>query len=543
MLRTSPRHILAQILVNKIRAFHRDESGALIIFTLVLFMLMVMMGGVAVDVMRHEAMRTKLQNTLDRCVLMAASLDQRLVPETVLRDCVAKTGLTDQLADVRVVDALNRREVAAIGVAPTNPYFLHLIGINEFDAKGRSTATQAINNVEISLALDVSGSMSGTKIAELKVAAQQFVDTVTAGDEHKRVSISLVPYNAQVNLGADLMNQYNVQNRHSAAGSNCLELPQASYASTAMPKETALRQMAHADYAYNTNYAWGYVSPTDATYARPNFNATFCRTTSVNQVRLPSTNAETLKAQIRALEAGGNTSILMGMKWGVTLLDPQTRPVFQDLAAQNKMASELAVRPFAYNDNDTKKIVVLMTDGEHVSHTLITDAYKTGPSGIYKASDGRYSVYKADRVGTNKYWVPHSQSWASSAYRPSRGSVTQQDWSAIWADLKVAYVAWQFYALPASNLGQDANTAFYAAFNAMVQSNPNRAGLNASLQQTCAAVKDQNVVVYGVAFQAPTNGQAQIRSCATSEAHYFDGDIGSAFSAIASDITKLRLTQ
>ena len=44
-------------------------------------------------------------------------------------------------------------------------------------APGASTAEQRVNNVEIVLVLDVSGSMSGTKITNLKSAAAEFVDT------------------------------------------------------------------------------------------------------------------------------------------------------------------------------------------------------------------------------------------------------------------------------------------------------------------------------------------------------------------------------
>jgi hypothetical protein len=54
------------------------------------------------------------------------------------------------------------------------------------------------------------------------------------------------------------------------------------------------------------------------------------------------------------------------------------------------------------------------------------------------------------------------------------------------------------------------------------------------------------VIVYGIAFEAPTNGQAAISNCATSPAHYFNASglqISTAFRSIASNISQLRLTQ
>src|SRR5215204_2390536 len=53
------------------RRFGRNEDGTLVIFALMMSLLMIMMGGIAVDVMRYETRRTSLQNTLDRSTLAA----------------------------------------------------------------------------------------------------------------------------------------------------------------------------------------------------------------------------------------------------------------------------------------------------------------------------------------------------------------------------------------------------------------------------------------------------------------------------------------
>lgn len=76
-----------------------------------------------------------------------------------------------------VTEGLNFRNVNAKALADAKPFFLHVIGINGLKAPGASTAEQRVNNVEIVLVLDVSGSMSGTKITNLKSAAAEFVDT------------------------------------------------------------------------------------------------------------------------------------------------------------------------------------------------------------------------------------------------------------------------------------------------------------------------------------------------------------------------------
>ena len=63
----------------------------------------------------------------------------------------------------------------------------------------------------------------------------------------------------------------------------------------------------------------------------------------------------------------------------------------------------------------------------------------------------------------------------------------------------------------------------------------------------CNNVKAQNVIVYTIGFQAPTDALALLRSCATSPSYFFDAQDGSAlreaFTKIAADLTELRLSQ
>ncbi len=70
--------------------------------------------------------------------------------------------------------------------------------------------------------------------------------------------------------------------------------------------------------------------------------------------------------------------------------------------------------------------------------------------------------------------------------------------------------------------------------------------MNNRLLSLCTAVKQQGIVVYTVAFEAPTAGRNLLRSCASSSNHAFDVnglEIRSAFASIATSIRKLRLTQ
>lgn len=545
--------------------FGKNEDGALIIFALFLFFLMVTMGGVAVDYMRYEQRRTALQNTLDRGVLAAAAMNQQLDPESVVRDYFNKAGITGNIDAIRVTDSLNGRSVTATGTTDADPIFLHLVGIDSLDANGAAGAEQRVNNVEIALVLDVSGSMSGAKIAALRAAASEFVQTVLESDTQRRISIAVVPYNAQVNLGATLAGQYTLTNVHGVAGANCVEPPTSSFAAPGLSPTSPLPMAAFADVVNGTNQTTSFVSPSDANFGKMVNTSPFCRKNPENVVRLPSNDVATLQAQINALTAGGNTSITLGMKWGLAMLDPGSRGVFSNLIGAGAMNAAFAGRPFDYADSDSMKVVVLMTDGEHVAHTRINDNYKTGNSPIWRSTgDGNYSIRhttgRPAAAGANQFWVPHlcvsndcrsglntAEAWRAAAWNSGAGT-TQQTWQAVWANERLSWVAWQLYARA---LGTNATRSaqYNAAWNLLSSNYASVGDMNNSLQASCTQAKDRGVLVYGIAFEAPAGGITQIRNCAISDSYFFNAsttgglDIQTAFRTIATNITQLRLTQ
>ena len=57
------------------RRFKSDEDGSILIFSIFLFVITILVGGIAVDVMHYESRRIAVQNTLDSAILGASSLD------------------------------------------------------------------------------------------------------------------------------------------------------------------------------------------------------------------------------------------------------------------------------------------------------------------------------------------------------------------------------------------------------------------------------------------------------------------------------------
>ena len=207
------------------------SSGGAIVLGLVFFTLMIMMGGLAVDLMRFEHTRTTLQQTTDRAVLAAAAMSQQLDPEAVVQDYFLKAGLATHLKSVDVVENYNSKSVEITASSVVDPFFMQMLGITELEAPAASRAEERITDVEISLVLDISGSMdSSNRLINLKPAASEFVDTIFAGAEPGRTTISIIPYSGHVNLGSTLASVFPytpIQTK-----SYCMDLPSSTFSST-----------------------------------------------------------------------------------------------------------------------------------------------------------------------------------------------------------------------------------------------------------------------------------------------------------------------
>lgn len=501
--------------------FRTDERGGLIIFGLILLTLMIMMGGLAVDLMRHERTRTELQQTLDRSVLAASSLRQTLPAEGVVRDYFDKAGLSRYLSSVTVDEGLNYRTVTADAAADTEPFFMHMMGIDKFEAAGASIAEQRISNIEISLVLDISGSMSGSRINNLRPAAKEFIDTVIASSEPGLITVSIIPYNSQVNLGAPLMSQFNVTRLHDA--SSCIELPDSAFNSISVSQTTPFVHNSHFD------------AMTSSTGAS---NMTFnCPPQAGNVVTPLNGDANYLKGRIDALITGGYTSIDVGMKWGSLLLDPAAEPVVDGLITAGAVDAQFQGRPKSKSSTDpTMKVVVLMTDGDNTNEYKMKPAYTSGLSPLYRHNtNGRLSAYN-DRSGSDDYFWDSDNSWHTSPEGGTSGS-TQLAWPEVWAQYSINYITSKLLS-PA--FGYYSSTWKNEIVTTISSIKDTR------LRQVCDAAKAENIIVFGVAFEAPSAGRAALLNCATSPSHYFNAsgiEITSTFRAIANQISQLRLTQ
>ncbi|WP_173487734.1 pilus assembly protein TadG-related protein, partial [Aliiroseovarius sp. xm-m-354] len=227
----------------------------MLVLMLAVFFGITIFSGLAVDLANHERTRTTFQTHLDNAVLAAASLSQDLDPEEVVRSYLTSAGLDAsevliETSEEKIGGILVGRTVEASLPAGLNTYFFRFFDIDTLGMTISSEATERVEDIEISLVLDVSGSMgeitsdrSGIKLTLLKNAASDFVETILSDSEEGRVSISIVPYSTKVNAGAALLGQYSVTTEHNY--SHCVDFDADDFTHLGISTASELQRTGH----------------------------------------------------------------------------------------------------------------------------------------------------------------------------------------------------------------------------------------------------------------------------------------------------------
>lgn len=483
--------------------FLKDENGGMTWFCTVILLIILMVGGAAVDIMRNEMNRTRIQSVTDRAALAAADLEQTLDPRLVVRSYFKAYGLEGFIKKIEpkgfgtpasgTVSDGRSVHIQAEMTAPSD--FLRLVGVKTLKSPAISTAQEKVTNVEISLVLDISGSMrhaatgGGTKIGAVKTAATKFVYTVLNDDAKDRVSLSVVPYSGQVNAGPEILGAMNVNKLHDY--SHCVEFAESDFSQTDISTTTPMRQGQH--------FTW-YHQSLDSKITKPDCPMRkYERIHAISQDKheiagelvvdsdgkpILTTGGDlqiTKKGKIQRFTHQAFTAIHYGAKWGITLLDPSFRKINKVLT-KDSMDATFSERPLDFG-SDVQKHLVLMTDGQNVDTRRINWEYYNEPSEV-------------------AHWNYNS----AGAYYDALSSTQRDD-----------FISIEFTAARADTF----------------------------LKRVCKAAKDKNIVVWTIAFEMESSDADVMEACASSKSHHFNANgtnIQDVFQGIAAQIMQLKLT-
>ena len=350
------------------RKFSKDESGAVMIFIVILFTMMLVVAGGAVDFMRQETERARLQDAVDRGSLAAASFTQQQNAQDTVKTYLD----TARVPAARTVNVsltnptLYSQRVTTTATYTIRTFFLKIIGINTLQVAARAAAEQQRNKVEISLILDITPSMGealtgggGTKMDKLKTSAKTFIDAMLTDSSRAVTSINLIPFGGQTNPSLAVFNKYtNITNKFHTY-SSCIDFTDADFNTLGFATNVSRTQTQHFQ-ADPMGSTWGWC-PSEVSSMNSDVEQQYRAQAAHHRHGHARLDRYPERPEMGHRDAGPQQP------------DHGDQPDFR-----RQDSSEFAGRPAAYNATGTLKFVVLMTDGEMYQQIRVkTTSYDT----------------------------------------------------------------------------------------------------------------------------------------------------------------------
>lgn len=369
----------SHVQINSLARFNSDERGSVAITFGLTAMALVLFIGAAVDMGRWLHAHSQTRAAVDSAVLAGSRTLQVTAGDTA---AALQTARSYYQANVRsrpklqsdqidfVVDA-QQKSVTAAGTAYIATPFLRIASVTRLalwkdGAAESSSASSEVGSgtgeIEIAIMLDTTGSMSGQKLTDLKVAAKDLLDIVLPEGQEK-VRVAIAPFAETVRPGTYL-------NR--VRGSK--------------PATVKVRDLSGSLRTYNLTScvsertgpdAYTDASPDGTSVVNPVYTRSGSCTPGASIVPLTTDKAR-LITTVDSLTASGATAGHLGTAWAWYLLSPKWANVWGSASA-----------PASYDDGKVRKIAILMTDGEYNTeydaNRIMTSS--TGAAPVNAASD------------------------------------------------------------------------------------------------------------------------------------------------------------
>lgn len=349
-------------LVHAIGGFARDRGGNFAVLFGLTASVLALAVGFSVNLSQLYNARSSLQGVVDAAVTSTArDLTTGVIKEAnanasvqAFLDANSAAGILvpDQIVlDKLTVDPIAKTVQADVHVNVAFYFPLFSVG-NMQRVPVSTTAVYSDKSIEVAMMLDVTGSMAGQKIKDLKAAASNAVDTFLTGQDlsKPRVRVSIVPYANSVNAGALAASSVYVETsasqRKQAPGNSD---PQ--YVSAPKDAGTCATERKGVDQYTD---AGPDSSMVNSDFLLPQF-AKDTKTKACPDATLVPLTADTaaLKNVIKTFVASGGTAGHIGVQWAWYMLSENWGSVMK--------ASE---RPAKMDPKRVAKFAILMTDGE-----------------------------------------------------------------------------------------------------------------------------------------------------------------------------------
>lgn len=370
---------------NKAASFNQNDDGGILPLTALLLTGFMLAGGAAIDYSRYASAKNIMNTALDAAILDAGvrlgegqPVDQKFEDDFNAFfnvNIAGRGGFTDNFTIVDFSADEETGRVNASAAASVETTLMKVGGFDKLDISTESSGVFEQTDTEVTIMLDVTGSMGGSKIRALRSAASEAVDILLPkGTNTRSTRVGIVPYASSVNAhryaSAATRNNNNRQVASAGGFSN---------ASNNVPTSKCVTGRGGRDAATDTSYENAPVGSDRRSIS--NSNAFFrCPTSKI----MPLTNdASALKLEISGMDADGFTAGHLGIAWSYYMLSPKWKNLWDS-----------ANEPAPYS-SDVNKVAILMTDG------VFNTAYDGVGNGNREPFDSREARGRSQQVSAD----------------------------------------------------------------------------------------------------------------------------------------------
>jgi len=358
------------------RRFWSDRKGNVAVLFAIAIVPIIGGIGAAVDYSLASAYRTDIQKALDATALALSKVlpidDAAKRQEIGMQYFLASLGPNDlEDIDLEIVPDSGKVMLHASGNYKLK--IASVFGAVDFKIGASAEAIWGMGKVEVVLALDTTGSMSGNKLTQLKLGAQKLVDILQdSAREEGDARIGIVPYTVQVRVDhavVDLQvsgvnwykdgycdkSQYKTKDDCEDEDGTWRQTNSANWGGCLTDRDR--KDDDNDSINYDVKIAIPDPLIDDAKFPRAP-NSSRCPAATILPLSdiVKDGGYKTISDKISSLVAAGNTNVTMGAVWGWHLLDEQA--------------------PFTegkpYQTKNLQKFLILMTDGDNTENRFST---------------------------------------------------------------------------------------------------------------------------------------------------------------------------
>ena len=351
-------------MLNRLTTWIRNREGNVAIILAIAIVPILVLVGIAIDLQNTNTSRQFLQYTMDNAVIagsreMQAGKSQAEIANYIndFVDGVVKAkNYAVSCKPVEVNFSKGTQDINATIKCQQETTLTELIGYHYLEFTIVSGSTYGIGNVDVMFVFDVSGSMGTSKMRALKDAAYDAVDVLLPKNPEAnlgKVRLGMASYSTMADAGDYFTAVTNEQPKRtyttciSSNRNGCKKWSSYTVNNTCVKERLGSQALTDADPGPNE-----WIEAAEAVY-NPYYRRweeQSCNPTPP----LPLTDdRDDLYDYIDDLRASGNTAGHIGIAWGWYLLAPNWDSVWPS-----------ASKPLAYDEPDSAKAMIIMTDGE-----------------------------------------------------------------------------------------------------------------------------------------------------------------------------------